>query len=661
MSDVSQLDLALNYARFDVSVFPTNKNKKPILDGGFKTATKYKKTIKEWWKSYKSAYVAAPNSEFVVIDVDYKNACDTLKLLTDTTVKRLYDMGIVDESTPRVRTPSGGYHFYFRKNSSVTRKIFTLPNIDLLGNNGYTILPGQGGYIFENYTGNPWEVFKNLKPIDLNKFERLVGEMSEITKTASDLKRRFIEKKRAEAYKKSPSNQPPEGLSPAWEVDYKNGGLKAADNDSMYESSSRSKLISIKFDEDGYALVDKLNTDTVNALFHNPKVQKRLAKMMGIPTPKAKDTDSFRSVFPSHDDKNPSMGIRWSKDGTHYIVRDFSNHFGDRYEQTDYNLVRLYATIKHNAMVGRLKPAEFVTWFTRMMIESGVIRVQMKEYAADIDNLKPSERHIAERFLLLDACKSLYDGYDGTTTFADRFASAWCETSPSTVNRVKRKLIDNHFVVERGHYDCSGRGEADSFYKTALLSVKTELTKYKSPFKVRKEKKQMNDNGEMVTSVELPVSIESYDKLVNFCTDFDIDYVPRRQNMFFEAVCYRGVHALNLDIGNMSFLMGDLAIESVEAFGDSGNVLLVTGESPSLRNLAFRYFNDADADKEVCIDEPMMGFVLSSDYDGSHNLDFLSTKLNEYVGGRISFDEIKTRYATSEEMFDYFLDGKDPE
>lgn len=488
---IEQVDLALNFARKGIEVFPTNRKKVPIYARGFLTATTNKKQIKEWWSNHKRALVAAPNTEYVVIDVDFKNVCEAGKMLTESTVRKLYETGIVTESTPKVVTPSGGFHFYFKRSKSLSRRIFILPNIDLLANNGYTVLPGQCGYSLTNECDNPWDVFDKLPELDVDKFDKLVESLTDVTKTASVLKKAYADKLKSASHSKLVTDAADASTTivPRSTLNYKTNEIVFEQTPQMYTPSDKPDTeFEVMFDSEGFLLIDKFNQDRINATFHNRAIQERLASFLGVKVPRLGDKSRFVSIFPSHIDTNPSMGARWSRDMSHLVVRDFTNFYSDKYDQNDYNLVRLYVTCKHKTQAPKLKPPEFTVWFLRMLVDAGIVRHQPKQYGKSIDLLKNSERHVAEMFLLLDGCKSLYDGYNNLTTFSDRFAAAWCGVPLSTVNRCKGNLVERGYINTNGFYDCSGNEDMESFYKTPLYSVCLEEYKYKSPLFNRKEK-----------------------------------------------------------------------------------------------------------------------------------------------------------------------------
>lgn len=663
----SQNELAHMYAKKGVKVFPVNSKKRPLRKGGHTKATVNKPMIDAFWSRNKNALIGSPNENFLVLDVDFKNSCDALIMLTEKTVERLYSTGVVDENTPRVRTPSGGYHFYFQPVDDTFRRMFVLPNVDLLSKNGFTLLPGQGKYQLENHDGEPWEIFDNLPVLDMEKLNSLIETMETTTKTAKTLKDAFSAAKRSEMYKKKGEESAPEYTAgTSFKVDPKTDKVSFDQTEGMYETSGEKVHIDSNFfDEKGKIIIPDGGMDGkyINAIFHTEHAQRAMARYIGVPVPPIGGRTNFRSMFPSHTDSKPSMGARWSRDGSHLIIKDFANHYGDKYNQNDYNLTRLHVTMLYDSQAPRFKPPEFIIWTLDLLHKAKLLDISKhrKSYHKSLSSYKKTSiKKIAERFLDLDALKSLYVGYEGETTFSYRFAAAWTGYSYSTVSRCRMELINDGFIRITGKYDCTGHGNDEGFFVTPLLSVVESETKYISPLIKLKEKKEMAKKEQMVSSVEMPVSQESYQKLVNFAMDFDIDNIPRRQNMFFQALCVEGVHKFDFDIANMTYLMGDLELEIVDGIGTDGRILFVSGESPALENLSLSYISDHVTSHQLCMDEPTVGFVLSYNYEGDGNLEMLTTRLNDYMSGSVSFDEISTRYITHDEM-KVLLDGDDPE
>merc|ERR1711916_312667 len=162
--------------------------------------------------------------------------------------------------------------------------------------------------------------------------------------------------------------------------------------------------------------------------------------------------------LPTHNDEHSSMGVRWSEDGTHILARDFANHFGDDYNQVDYNVVRLYASAQYNAQAGRLNPPEFVVWFIRMLDEVGYIDAKslMKSYKkpyTECDHASSKNTVVANSFLYLDAVKSFYHKFNGESVFADAFSMAWSGVRTG-IKEAKIWMVDQGLVDVVGYYDC---------------------------------------------------------------------------------------------------------------------------------------------------------------------------------------------------------------
>jgi len=701
---MTQLDIALNYARNGIKIFPCTQQKRPAVRGGdgFKDATNDIEQVREWWEKYPNALVGAPNDQFVVIDVDVDGLCATNKLLVETAVNALKANGIVTPDCLEVTTKSGGTHFYFKKNENVTRHIYSLPSIDLLSDGGYVILPDQRVYKCKT-SNTPWDAMATLPAFDHVAFWDLASSMEEVTKTSKKLKkeskgscktayRKTAKKKDKETRDLTSIPTPKNGeeILTTEEVDeprknsinYKTGEIEFEQTPDMYNGVSEEKKKTdfvVEFDDNNRLILDRpIDTSVINALFHDTRVQTRLGRMMGLNVPRVGDTSLQRSIIPTHVDNKPSMGVRWSGDRTHIIVRDFSNHFSDKYKQVDYNIVRLYATCKYKALVPRMKSPEFTIWFMRMLDEAGIINctefVKSYGYTYQERNLSPSEIKVAEGLLYLDALKEMYDGYCGTTTYSDKFCAAWCGIDPSTGNRAKNKLVELGFAKVEGMFDCSGGTRTDGFFETRLLSVRTTKMNLKSAFQLRDECKQnaekeeeekMAEQQRLVTSLEMRVSQEGYQKIMNFAIDHGFeDKVPERRNMFINlGGCY-GIHEIKEPETNMNtFFMGDLRIDRVTAMQGDGEVLILAGESPSIMEFASSIQRDNELyKKDQYTDEPLIGIVICNDFKPEDvKTDFVSleARLKEYLGGVVSFEDVNIRYESSENMFKYIYDGRE--
>jgi hypothetical protein len=394
-----------------------------------------------------NSLIGAPNDQFLVIDSDDYDLCYLGKMLHQQALTRLTEEQIITEDAMRVKTVSGGTHYYFKKDNISTRSIKCLPYFDLLSTGGYTILPDQLNYVAIN-TDVPWDKILDLPKFKVKEFTYLVDEFEEATLAAKRLKVDSGTKLRE---KKNPSKtitfkkKEPEELPEKTDHELYTPAEKR-DNPFVNESLLTNGKLYLKKGE--------LNSELVNRLFYNREIQQKLGKFLGL-----KQTDdriTQRSVFTHHQDKKPSMGVRWSKEKTYLIVRDFSLFFSKQ-KESDYDLVRLYTS----NMYGRsYKPTktEFVLWFTRLLHEAGILQVDIKPLPEI--KLTKNESKVLGALYTLDAYKSLYDGYSGMTTFSVSFAKAWLGVNiGNALSKIKKSLVEKKLIEIVGDYDCAATSD----------------------------------------------------------------------------------------------------------------------------------------------------------------------------------------------------------
>jgi putative DNA primase/helicase len=132
-------DTALAFALRGWPVFPLKPNAKvPLTSHGFKDATTETQIIREWWNKYPDANIAIATGQvsgIAGVDVDIKNGakgCESLALLKGMT------------QTLTVRTPSGGWHYYYLcPEGGLRSRNSLLPGIDLKADGGYLVAPGS--------------------------------------------------------------------------------------------------------------------------------------------------------------------------------------------------------------------------------------------------------------------------------------------------------------------------------------------------------------------------------------------------------------------------------------------------------------------------------------------------------------------------------------
>src|SRR5262249_49624550 len=141
----SELEAALDYARHGIPVFPTNAlNKKPLTPNGFKDASADEARIRDWWRRWPNAMVAAPTgsaSGMWVIDLDL----DPVKKVDGmaTLAQLIAQHGAIPKTLMTI-TPRGGRHLIFAWDSKVVIRNSAGkigPGIDVRGDGGYVCLP----------------------------------------------------------------------------------------------------------------------------------------------------------------------------------------------------------------------------------------------------------------------------------------------------------------------------------------------------------------------------------------------------------------------------------------------------------------------------------------------------------------------------------------
>lgn len=137
---------ALRYAEHGYPVFPCRPDKKPYTAHGFHDASRDPEQIRQWWTTLPMAMIGIPTgwaSGLLVLDIDRKKGKDGFATL------KAAGRDIPDD-TPRVITPSGGMHIYFRMPPDIdirSRSDAYGPGVDVRANGGYVIAPPSRAFI----------------------------------------------------------------------------------------------------------------------------------------------------------------------------------------------------------------------------------------------------------------------------------------------------------------------------------------------------------------------------------------------------------------------------------------------------------------------------------------------------------------------------------
>lgn len=113
------------------------KAKRPMVKNGFKDATLDKAQVKRWWSHYGDAALGIPTGViYDVLDVDTKGSADGRIHLP-----RLNNLGLLNGCQFVTKTPSGGWHLYFKAAPGLTNKANATLGLDVRGLGGYVLAP----------------------------------------------------------------------------------------------------------------------------------------------------------------------------------------------------------------------------------------------------------------------------------------------------------------------------------------------------------------------------------------------------------------------------------------------------------------------------------------------------------------------------------------
>ena len=147
----TQLETALTFAKNNVRVFPLKYNSKgeQILHSWKEEATTDIKQIEKWFIDKDYNIGICTGDGLAVIDVDVKQSLKGKEL-----VEKFADDF---PKTYTVRTPSGGFHLYYKVDRPIKNRVRIYDEIDIRGDNGYVV--GEGSSIdYKYYVSNNKEI-----------------------------------------------------------------------------------------------------------------------------------------------------------------------------------------------------------------------------------------------------------------------------------------------------------------------------------------------------------------------------------------------------------------------------------------------------------------------------------------------------------------------
>lgn len=154
---------ALIYSmKYHLPVFPSSKQKIPLIEDWYNRSSREPQIIKEWWNRWPDANVSIPTgskSGLIVLDIDVKNGQPGFDSVGELEKKH----GLLPK-TPTSLSPSGGQHFFFKYNGPpLGRRIKFMPGLDLMAEDSQILLPPSIGVNGKKYM---WEVSGRINEVD---------------------------------------------------------------------------------------------------------------------------------------------------------------------------------------------------------------------------------------------------------------------------------------------------------------------------------------------------------------------------------------------------------------------------------------------------------------------------------------------------------------
>ncbi len=114
-----------------------HKAKAPMVKHGLHDASLDREQVKRWWSKAGDSAIGIPTGiVWDVLDVDTKDTSDGRVHLP-----RLARLGLLNGCKFVVKTPSGGWHLYFKAAPGLTNKAHALLGLDVRSKGGYVLAP----------------------------------------------------------------------------------------------------------------------------------------------------------------------------------------------------------------------------------------------------------------------------------------------------------------------------------------------------------------------------------------------------------------------------------------------------------------------------------------------------------------------------------------
>ena len=162
------LEFALDCLKKGISVFPTGKDKTPLLNWKeFQSRYATEAEVRSWFDTYEDPQIGVVTgkiSNLTVVDVEYN----------DPKTGKLGDPSFLPQNTMIVRTGGGGYHYYFLYDPEIRNKARIKELVDIRGEGGYVVSP------FSVSSKGPYSILQNapLVPFPKELFPKAIDIFS---------------------------------------------------------------------------------------------------------------------------------------------------------------------------------------------------------------------------------------------------------------------------------------------------------------------------------------------------------------------------------------------------------------------------------------------------------------------------------------------------
>jgi hypothetical protein len=182
----------------------------------------------------------------------------------------------------------------------------------------------------------------------------------------------------------------------------------------------------------------------LSQLVRHPQTALACAASLALPIDRV--GHAFRCVLPGHTETYPSASLYWDPHTGALLYRDWHA----RGSVAWYTLPDVRASLAFGQAL-RLRGPSVATWQLRLLVEPG----NLKPYPVPAHPLPlvapPAVRHVYEGLLLVLGCKWWHTP-QAPTTFAWRFAEAWCGLGMRHVGDAMQWFLDLWGLRQVGRY-----------------------------------------------------------------------------------------------------------------------------------------------------------------------------------------------------------------